>query len=186
MGLIILAFAFLPTGYFRPVALTLLVLGLLSDVFDGIIARHLGVSTEKLRRLDSGVDQAFWLSIALAAFLHYPAFWVAHRLQVMLLLSAELLIYGISWWRFRKEVATHAISSKVWTLILFSTLIQVLATGKSDALFAWCFYVGLLTRLEIVLILTLLKTWTNDVPSLYHAVLLRQGKPIKRNKLFNG
>jgi len=32
----------------------------------------------------------------------------------------------------------------------------------------------------------ILKDWTNDIPSLYHAVLIRKGKEIKRHKLFNG
>jgi hypothetical protein len=34
--------------------------------------------------------------------------------------------------------------------------------------------------------LFILRKWTNDVPSLFQAVLLRQGKAIKRNKMFNG
>jgi CDP-diacylglycerol--glycerol-3-phosphate 3-phosphatidyltransferase len=34
--------------------------------------------------------------------------------------------------------------------------------------------------------LLVLKKWTADVPSFYHAIQLRKGKEIKRNKYFNG
>lgn len=48
------------------------------------------------------------------------------------------------------------------------------------------FVLGLLSRLEIIAILIMLKSWTNDVPSLLHAIKLRKGVPIKRNRYFNG
>ena len=40
--------------------------------------------------------------------------------------------------------------------------------------------------IEIIAILLVIKDWTNDVPSLYHAIILRQVKKIMRNKFFNG
>jgi len=42
-------------------------IGLLSDIFDGIIARRLGVATPSLRRLDSQTDAAFWLAVLASA-----------------------------------------------------------------------------------------------------------------------
>jgi len=83
-------------------------------------------------------------------------------------------------------VATHAIASKVWVLIMFFTLLEIMSRGNSGTLFQIWLYIGLVTRLEIIAILLLLRQWTNDVPSVWHAVMLRQGKEIKRNKLFNG
>jgi len=71
-------------------------------------------------------------------------------------------------------------------MLLFATLIQLIATSSSTILFNICFVVGLITRLEIIIILLLIRQWTNDVPSVYHAFLLRKGKTITRNKLFNG
>jgi CDP-diacylglycerol--glycerol-3-phosphate 3-phosphatidyltransferase len=116
----------------------------------------------------------------------HPNFVDGHRTEIIILVAAEAMIYLVSYLRFRKEVATHAIASKVWSLFLFATLVQVMLTGDSGWIFQVCFWGGLLTRLEILMILLLLKEWTNDVPSILHAVKLRQGKPIKRNKLFNG
>jgi hypothetical protein len=98
----------------------------------------------------------------------------------------EALTYLISFLKFRKEIATHTIGAKIWTLLLFATLIQIILQCESSVLFEFCFWVGLATRLEIIAIILTLKEWANDVPTVYHSVRLRQGKAIKRNKIFNG
>jgi phosphatidylglycerophosphate synthase len=167
-------------------AATAIIYGLVSDVLDGIIARQQGVSTEKLRRLDSGIDQVFWLSIIASAFIQHPSFFHKNIWYIVVLMSVEALTYVISYARFRKEVATHAITSKLWALTLFATLLQLVQTGDASFWFTLCFYIGIVTRAEIVAILLLLRKWTNDVPSVYHAILIRQGKPIRRHNLFNG
>ncbi|RFM35429.1 hypothetical protein [Chitinophaga silvisoli] len=92
----------------------------------------------------------------------------------------------ISYLRFKKEVATHAIASKFWTLTILASVIQIMLSCKAGILFQFAFYFGLATRLEIILILFIIRNWYNDVPSVYHAVQLRKGREIKRNRLFNG
>jgi CDP-diacylglycerol--glycerol-3-phosphate 3-phosphatidyltransferase len=168
------------------IAVVLFTTGLLTDIFDGIIARRLNVSSEKLRRLDSSIDQVFFILVAAATYIQCKAFFHNNFVLLAILLGTEALTYVVSFVKFKKEVATHAISSKIWTLILFATLIQIMVACKAPVLFQWCFYVGMISRLEIIAILLLLRRWTNDVPSVYHAILLRKGKEIKRHKLFNG
>lgn len=168
------------------VSVTLLTIGLLTDIFDGIIARHLNVSTQRLRRLDSSIDQLFFIAVAIATYLQHPLFFKQHATALIVLLAFEALTYVVSFLKFKKEIATHTIGAKIWTLLLFATLIQLLLTGNSTLLFTICFWVGLITRVEIIAIIITLKQWTNDVPTLYHAIQLRQGKAIKRHKLFNG
>ncbi|WP_235985775.1 CDP-alcohol phosphatidyltransferase family protein [Mucilaginibacter segetis] len=186
LGVIIILLSILQPAFFTWIIITFIFLGLIADIFDGIIARHLNISTPKLRRLDSGVDQFFWLCIVIACYLITPQFFKDNWIKILILSAAEGLCYIISYLRFKKEVATHAIGSKLWTLVLFTTLIQLIATGNSQVLFIICFYLGFATRLEIIAILFIIKHWTNDIPTVYHAVLMRKGKPIKRHKLFNG
>ncbi|MCX2485440.1 CDP-alcohol phosphatidyltransferase family protein [Pedobacter sp. MR2016-24] len=171
---------------FRLIINILLITGLISDIFDGIIARKLNVSTVRLRRLDSAVDQVFWISAMVAAYIVCTPFFQVNMVLLMLLFSMEGLTYLISYIRFKKEVATHAISSKIWTLTILATLVQIIATCDSSWLFMVCVYAGMITRLEIIAILFTLRNWENDIPSLYHAIQIRQGKPVKRNKMFNG
>ncbi len=185
-GALIILLAWQMPGYYREWIVALMVYGLVSDFFDGFIARRVGASTEKLRRLDSGIDQFFWISVIVATIIITPEFYKSYKLQVGLLALAEVLAYIISYIRFRKEVATHAIASKFWVLTMLFTFIQLVVSGWSGWVFQLCFWLGIVTRLEIIGILLLIREWVNDVPSIYHAVQLRRGKPIKRNKVFNG
>jgi len=184
-GILILALSFFDSNYYAAITAILFSLGLLSDIFDGIIARRLHVATQKLRRLDSLVDQLFFLLVALAVFSRWPAFFLHNAVKIIILVSVEGAAYLFCLLKFRREVATHALSSKVWALVLFVTLFQLLLTGNSTVLFTLCFYLGLLTRLEIIGIILLLRRWAHDVPSIYHAYLLRRGQAIARHPLFN-
>ena len=186
LGIVILIFSINHVKYYNLITLILFSIGLLTDIFDGIIARQLNISSTRLRRLDSTADQIFFVLITIATFIECPQFFYNHSIKMILLIGIEAVTYIISFIKFRKEVATHAIASKFWTLILFATLMQIILTCRSEILFELCFYVGMLTRLEIIGILFLLPEWTNDVPSIFHAFMLRKGKPIKRHKLFNG
>ncbi|HEY4151102.1 MAG TPA: CDP-alcohol phosphatidyltransferase family protein [Chitinophagaceae bacterium] len=186
VGLLIIILSLLQVPRYNMVVVILFSIGLLTDIFDGIIARRLGISSQHLRRLDSAIDQVFFVLVALATFIECPSFFYNNAVKLIVLLGAEGLAYLVCFLKFRKEVATHAISSKIWTLVLFATLVQIMTTCHSGLLFEICFYAGIATRLEIIGIILILREWTNDVPSIYHAFLLRKGKPVKRHKLFNG
>lgn len=186
IGLVLVFLSYLRVSNYQVIAIVLFSIGLLTDIFDGIIARKLNVSNQNLRRLDSTIDQIFFVSVLVATFIQCPNFFDQNSLQLLLLVGIEALTYIVCFLKFKKEIATHAIASKIWTLILFSVLIQIMVSCDSKLLFQICFYTGIVTRLEIIGIIVLLRNWTNDVPSIYHAWLLRNGRTIKRNKLFNG
>jgi len=186
LGVMILIFSIFQIKNYSSIALILFSAGMLTDIFDGIIARQLNISSKNLRRLDSTVDQLFFILVAIATFIQSPQFFYQNKIKLIILLSAETLAYLICFLKFRKEIATHSILSKVWSLILFATILQIIITRNSIVLFDICFYMGVVTRLEIIAIILVLRKWTNDVPWLYHAILLRQGKTIRRHKLFNG
>jgi phosphatidylglycerophosphate synthase len=183
MGFVIVGLAVFQITNFKTWIVILLTLGLLTDIFDGIIARSLGIATQQIRRLDSSVDQVFFIAAAVAAFLLCEEFFRDNAVMLIALLSVEALTYAVSFLKFKKEIATHSWGAKLWTLILFATLIQLVLQCQSDVLFVICFWLGLLTRLEIIAIILMLRTWTNDVPTVYHAFALRRGKELKRYRL---
>ena len=186
IGLIIILLSISEVDNYKFIAIVLFSIGLLTDIFDGIIARRLDISSQTLRRLDSTIDQFFFISFAIATYIQCPDFFKANSLKLIILLGFEGLTYLVCFLKFRKEIATHSIGAKIWTLLLFATLVQIILQCQSVILFGICFWVGLLTRLEIVAIILILKKWTNDVPTFYHSLRLRQGKEIKRYKMFNG
>lgn len=165
---------------------TLLIIGLLTDVFDGIIARRLQISTEKMRRWDSTVDQLFFTAVIFASYIKHPDFYQLHSTQIGILVALEILCYVVSFLKFKKEIATHSIGAKIWSLFLCAILIDVFIETQSQVLFELFFWIGILSRIEIIAIILILKSWTHDVPTFYHAICIRKGKAITRNKLFNG
>lgn len=185
-GFVILLLSIYAVPHYSAIAVTLLVVGLLTDIFDGIIARRLKVSTEKLRRLDSTVDQVFFVAVAISTWVQCPSFFKENMSWLIILIATEAFTYLLCFLKFKKEIATHTIGAKIWTLLLCATLIQVMLQCQSGLLFMLCFWVGIVTRIEIIGILLALKAWANDIPTIYHALKLRKGKAIKRNKLFNG
>src|SRR5436190_1506933 len=80
----------------RPAAwwiVTLMFLGLLTDIFDGIIARKQKISTESLRRIDSQVDLVFWLAIAGCVWILYPQLISDNKYFIILIIVMEALCY---------------------------------------------------------------------------------------------
>src|SRR4051812_25331923 len=57
---------------YGPAFVGCLVGALLSDVFDGILARRMGIATAFLRRLDSAADIVFYLAVLWSAAVVYP------------------------------------------------------------------------------------------------------------------
>lgn len=179
-----LAFSSLPNAPYWIVGL--MVAGLVSDIFDGIIARKLGVSSEKLRVWDSNVDQFFWLlSIASIFYMSFDFVW-AQAFWIGMVFVLELLCYLSSLLKFRKPIATHSLLAKLWTLTMLAFLIDLTIHGSSYIPFTITITLGIVSRLEIVLIVLGLKNWTTDVPSILAVRNINQGKPVKRHKLFNG
>ncbi|MGZ6540315.1 MAG: CDP-alcohol phosphatidyltransferase family protein [Bacteroidia bacterium] len=164
----------------------LIVLALLTDIFDGISARLLNVSTEKLRRLDSKIDQVFWCSVLFSLFILRTDFFIDHFAGISILVASECACMLYSWIRFRKFPALHAYLAKAWAILITATSVQVLLCPHNSILFKVTFVWGLISQLETIAILAVLPHWHNDVPGIIHALKIRHNKPVKRYKLFNG
>ena len=164
----------------------LIILGLLSDIFDGIVARQQGISTANMRRLDSQVDMIFWLSIGWCSWVLHPEIIKAHWISVAFIIFMEVTTYVISISKFGKETCTHALLSKAWGLTLCAAFISLIGFGHAGIPFQLAIIFGLISHIDVLLIVLFLPVWTHDVPSAYHAWRIQKGKSIKRNKLFNG
>lgn len=197
LPILLIAFRFLLApvmlclGYFykttyRQLIVVLLIAGLLSDIFDGIIARKQNISTTTLRRLDSQVDMIFWLSAGFTSWFIWPEVIRQNNSVIYILLGMEALCYVVSVLRFGKETCTHAYLSKFWGLTLLAAFIDLILKGNAGFLFYFCLFAGVASHLDRILITLILPNWQHDVPSTYHAWLIRKGKSFKRSSLFNG
>jgi phosphatidylglycerophosphate synthase len=150
-----------------------LTLGFLSDVFDGIIARRLGVASPGLRRLDSCADTLFYVAATFAAWHLYPQVITEHSGALALLIALELSRYAVDLSRFGREASYHMWSSKAWGVVLFVVFLAVLAYGYTGPWVAMALYVGIVADIEGLAISLVLVEWKSDVPSILHAMKSR-------------
>ncbi|MFC6269077.1 CDP-alcohol phosphatidyltransferase family protein [Frigoriflavimonas asaccharolytica] len=170
----------------RIIILVLMYLGLISDIFDGIIARKAGVSSEKLRRLDSQTDLIFWVSIGVATYILFPILIVENKFAIISIFAMEALCYIISFAKFGKETCTHAFLSKMWGLSLLVAFTSLLSFEYAGIPFYIAVVLGLIAHLDVIFIILILPKWQHDIPSSYHAWQIKKGVKIKRSKFLNG
>ena len=165
--------------------LALMYYGIISDIFDGIIARQLNISTENFRILDTVFDLVFYFSILFFIFCVDPTIIENNIGLISVLILLEAFMYSASLIRFQKLPSPHAVLSKFWGIYLIVEFTLVILGIKGNH---WriALRAGLIPHIDRTLIYFLLRTWSHDIPSAYHAFLLRQGKKITRLKLFNG
>lgn len=184
-GLIIILISIFTIDNYRLIIVCLTIFGFLTDFFDGYLARLIGISNERLRRLDTLVDRIFWLSILFAAWVSSGDFLISRKYWILLVLGMEALNYLISFIRFGKEIATHAILSKIWAVTLLFGFCDLILNQSSSYLFDISIFAGIISRIDTALIMLILPKWTHDIPSFYHSILIRKGIEIKRYRLFN-
>ncbi len=183
---IILGLAYFLGNEAKLIIVVLMYLGLLSDILDGIIARKQNISSATLRRLDSQVDMIFWFSIGLSTWILYPALISNNSWSITAILAMELACYVISLVKFKKETCTHAFLSKLWGLSLLAAFTSLIGFNYAGWAFQLAIVLGLISHIDRILITLMLPKWTHDVPSAFHAYLIRKGISFKRNPMLNG
>jgi len=186
LGPIILVLAF-TLGLEASLWIVILInLGMLSDILDGIIARKQNVSSAKLRRMDSQTDVVFWVSVAVVAWELHSELIRPKLMAIRLMLFTEIMCYVVSWAKFQREQCTHSFLSKTWGMTLLVGFTSLIGFGHAGFPVNLAITMGLISHLDVILITLLLPKWTHDIPSAYHALQIRRGRSIKRNKLLNG
>ena len=151
-----------------------LIVAFVSDIFDGVLARRMGIATANLRRLDSAADTLFYAACIFAAWRLYPAA-ITQRLAPLAVLAAlEAARYALDFLKFRREASYHMWSSKLWGIALFVGFFSLLVLGSAGAAVSCAIYVGIVADLEGLAISIVLPRWQADVPSFVHALRVRQ------------
>ncbi|MDE2275704.1 MAG: CDP-alcohol phosphatidyltransferase family protein [Burkholderiales bacterium] len=150
-----------------------LIAAFLSDVFDGIVARRLGIATAGLRRLDSLADTVFYVAATAAVWRLHPEVIRHHAGALLVLLALELARYAFDLRKFGREAAYHMVSSKAWGIALFAGFYSVLVFGQDGVAVGLAIGLGIVADLEGLAISAVLPSWRADVPSIVHALRIR-------------
>jgi phosphatidylglycerophosphate synthase len=151
-------------------------IAIISDIYDGVIARRLHIDTESLRRYDSVADTVFYVAIAWAAWRLHPGAIQENAAILIGLFAVEILRYVFDFAKFQREASYHMYSSKLWGLVLGAATIALFAFSASGWLLRAALLLGIVCNLEGLIISMVLPRWTHDVPSLTHALRLRRSQ----------
>ncbi len=184
IAVLLIVFSFIAVS--PGIIITLSIYAIVSDIFDGMLARHLKISTVKMRQTDTKIDTVFWLGCLFYLCMHHTAFIKTYVIQLIILVSSECIIILFGLLKFNERISYHTILSKVWALILLWFFIDLVSNDTSYISFTIAFWYGLMVQFEILAIAIILKINQTDVPGLVQAIKLRKGLLIKKNRFFNG
>jgi phosphatidylglycerophosphate synthase len=151
----------------RLVYLPILIVGTLSDIADGILARRLQVATPFLRRYDSVTDVTYYLFVLAAIWILCKPVVVQTWWAILILLISEAATIVVCVARFRKYPATHSNLSKFYGLCLLGGLIALLVFNATGWVIVTLMAVGLVTNAEIIAMHFIADAPPVDVPSIF-------------------
>lgn len=152
----------------------MIVVGFISDVYDGILARHWKTEDAALRVGDSIADTVFYVGVLCALV---ECDWAIIRGQLWLicaLLMLEAVRMVFDWVKFRRMASYHSYASKVWGILLASATISFLCFHGGVWLLQVALVWGILCDLEGLAMSAVLPKWTRDVKHLGRALILRR------------
>lgn len=145
--------------------LPLFITAFLSDIFDGMIARKLGVSTAGIRKADGIVDTAFYLASISAAVFVFKENLLIFVLPLLLLVAGQVSLQVLSRRKFGRGTSFHGWSAKLFGLSMAIALICLFAFGRTE--FIWlALAAGMVNTLEEIAMVKVLPLWHHDVWSL--------------------
>jgi phosphatidylglycerophosphate synthase len=150
------------------------VLMLVDDIADGMVARHWGTDSPALRLADSCADTVFYLGTAVAMWLRAPQTLRENLYLIVALFALEAGRYILDFAKFGKAASYHSYMAKAWGLVLALAIVCVLGRGGPVWMVTVAAALGILVNLEGVMMSLLLPQWQNDVKTLGVAMRIRE------------
>jgi CDP-diacylglycerol--glycerol-3-phosphate 3-phosphatidyltransferase len=151
----------------RWIYLPILVIATLSDIYDGILARRLGVATPALRRYDSVADLIFYLFILLVAWKLNHLLLLQNWPWLAAILASEAAVILFCFAKFGKYPSAHSYLAKCFGLSLLAALIALLVFNAGSWAIISLATVAVLANAEILAIHALMTEAPVDVKSVF-------------------
>jgi len=164
------------SGWSGPTLAWLVVTALISDIFDGVLARRWHCDTAAVRLFDTLADTMFYLCVGIALWIGPPGQPQLLRSNMVLLaatLIAEAMNFGLAFLKFGKPASYHSYLAKTWGLVMATAVVAVLASRHAGPLFPLALALGIACNLEGLAMSLVLPVWHKDVKTLLAAVRLR-------------
>lgn len=151
----------------------IVVTALVSDIFDGVLARRWGCDTAGVRLFDSMADTVFYLCVAAALWMGQAQIWTQYGWLLAALLGMEALRFGFDFAKYAKPASYHSYLAKSWGLVLAVAVTGVFLLGRANVLVPIALGMGVLCNAEGLAMSTMLPVWRRDVKGLRAAWQLR-------------
>ena len=159
----------------------LVVAALVSDIYDGVLARRWGCDTAGVRLFDSMVDTVFYLCTAVALWVSQPQLWRSYGWLLAALLGMEAVRFGFDFAKFGKPASYHSYLAKAWGLVMAAAVVAAFAMGRGSVLVPVALGMGILCDLEGLAMSAMMPVWRKDVKTLGAAWGIR--KEMRRDEV---
>lgn len=149
-------------------------IAIISDIYDGKLARRWGVVTPGLRQADSIADTIYAIGAFASFWLAEPEIISDHVWGIVLVAGLELARYPLDWLRFGRGASYHAHSARLFGLSLIPVGVLLMCFGIGWPFLWIALAVGLYSELEGIAMSLVLPRWTRDVRHLGIALAIRR------------
>jgi phosphatidylglycerophosphate synthase len=158
----------------------LVVVALVSDIFDGVLARRWGCDTAGVRLFDSMADTVFYLCTAVALWVSQPQLWRSYGWLLAVLLGMEGLRFGVDFVKFGKPASYHSYLAKAWGLVMAVAVVAAFAMHRGSVLVPVALGMGILSDLEGLAMSLVMPVWRQDVKTPAAAWRIRREERAER------
>jgi phosphatidylglycerophosphate synthase len=152
----------------------MVVAGLLSDIFDGVLARRWKCDTAAVRLFDSMADIVFYVGCTIALWMRHPGIVHGLTVPIAVVIGLEGLCLAVAFLKFGKLPSYHSYLAKSWGLVLASALFAAFVTKNPAAWMVAALALGILSNLEGVAMSLIMPVWRQDVKTVTEAWRLRR------------
>jgi CDP-diacylglycerol--glycerol-3-phosphate 3-phosphatidyltransferase len=152
----------------------IVVAALVSDIYDGVLARRWRCDTARVRLFDSMADTVFYLYTAVALWVSQPRLWRSYGGLLVALLVLEAARFAFDFAKFGKPASYHTYLAKAWGLVMAIAVIGVFALDRSNVFVPAALVLGILCDLEGLAMSLVIPVWRKDIKTLLAAWHLRR------------
>jgi phosphatidylglycerophosphate synthase len=152
----------------------IIVIALVDDIYDGVLARRWGCDSPAVRLWDSLADTVFYLGVAGAVWIGETEVIRANWVLFATLFALEGARCVFDLLKFGKAASYHSYMAKAWGLLLAAAMVGVFAFAPLRVLVPVAVIWGIAVNVEGLAMSLLLPRWKNDVKTLWLAWKLRK------------
>ncbi|HXE09200.1 MAG TPA: CDP-alcohol phosphatidyltransferase family protein [Acidobacteriaceae bacterium] len=152
----------------------MVVSALVSDIFDGMLARRWRVDTAAVRLFDSMCDMVFYLCVGTALWFFQPRLISGNVGVLCALLAVEAANFAANFAKYGRPASYHSYLAKAWGLVLASAIAAAFAAAHATALMRIALWMGIASNLETIAMSLMLPVWRRDVKTIAEAWRIRK------------